>query len=80
MLLMSTRDKSITATFCEAIFQGLSPDGGLYQPTAFSDLSDVINGFEDNTDFVSIASELSAELLSDELAAADVADLCSEAF
>jgi threonine synthase len=35
MKFVSTRDKSHTTTFHDAVFQGLAPDGGLYIPTEF---------------------------------------------
>ena len=39
MKFVSTRGKADSVTFSEAVAQGLAPDGGLYLPNEFPDIS-----------------------------------------
>jgi len=80
MHLVSTRDRAVTASFEEAIFSGLAPDGGLFELAEPPDLSEIIANFGPTASFVDIASELSAALLSNELSREVVDDLCRTAF
>lgn len=80
MKLSSTRSAKIQSSFREAVFQGLAPDGGLYQMTTFPDLSQVFNGYTESAPFIDIASSLSSILLRDELPESRIIDLCSVAF
>lgn len=80
MKLTSTRDSSLIATFQEALFSGLAPDGGLFQPIQFPNLCDIIERYTENTRFQTIATEISGELLKEEFKNAEIVDLCREAF
>lgn len=46
MKYISTRGQSPSLTFTDAVATGLAPDGGLYLPEAFPDLSGVWRGWE----------------------------------
>ena len=80
MLFASTRDKNLKMSFQEALFQGLSPDGGLFHPTEFPDLSDLFKSFSGNSSFQDIASSVIYRLLKDEISEEDSARLCEGAF
>ena len=80
MKLKSTRDPSVTVTFREAVFQGLAPDGGLYQQVVYPDLKPLFASFDDTTSFLEIATRLSVELLAGELPKERVEILCKNAF
>ncbi len=80
MRLTSTRDESISASFEEAILSGLAPDGGLYKIDSPPDLSAIISRFRPETSFVSVASELTAALLGDELGAGGAREVCEAAY
>ena len=56
-----------TVQFREALFQGLAPDGGLYQPARQPDLRPVLAGFTPRTSFLELAEAVSAALLGEEL-------------
>ena len=66
MHLHSTRDRSVVASFEEAIFQGLAPDGGLYVITQTPELTDLIRSFDENSTFLEIAISTIDRLLGDE--------------
>jgi len=66
MFFRSTRDNTGTELpFNKAIFQGLAPDGGLYVPVQPVDMRDLFLSFNENTSFVTIASEMVQALLPD---------------
>lgn len=46
MRFISTRGKAAPVDFCEAVSQGLAPDGGLYLPASFPDLSSHVQNWE----------------------------------
>jgi len=46
MRFVSTRGQSAPVSFSEAVSQGLAPDGGLYLPKSFPDLSNFIGQWE----------------------------------
>ncbi|MBN1685014.1 MAG: threonine synthase [Spirochaetales bacterium] len=80
MKLSSTRDRARIVSYKEAIFQGLAPDGGLYLPVSYPDLSDLFSRLEGSASFLDVATELSRRLLGDELSGDDVEKLCRTAF
>ena len=80
MKLSSTRDRSTMVTFKDAIFQGLAPDGGLYLPVSYPDLSALIEGMSGSSSFLEVSVELVKKLLGDELSEGDVEKLCRRAF
>ncbi|MCP4179141.1 MAG: hypothetical protein GY756_15380 [bacterium] len=65
MNFISTRDKNRVVTFTEALFQGLSPDGGLYIPEGKINLSSLFSSFSEDTSFLEIASKMTYALLND---------------
>ncbi len=80
MKLISTRDKSTVVSYEEAIFQGLAPDGGLYLPITYPDLSALFERLDSSSTFLDVATALTRELLGDEFSADDVEKLCKTAF
>jgi len=78
MKLVSTRTRSHSATFLEAVRAGLAPDGGLYVPVAiprFEDVADLLQ-----LDFATRATEILHRLLGDEFPRRVVEDLARSAF
>lgn len=67
MKLYSTRNKSIEASFQEALFIGLAPDGGLYYPAERESLTSLFEGFDKDTTFNEIAEKVAYSILSNEL-------------
>ncbi|MDA3851548.1 MAG: threonine synthase [Spirochaetaceae bacterium] len=67
MILASTRNKNEIKTFHQAIFIGLSPEGGLYYPTETPDMRDIISRFDKSISFNDMSSAITAEFLKDEL-------------
>jgi len=43
MKFVSTRGRADPVRFCKAVSEGLAPDGGLYLPSEFPDLSSYIS-------------------------------------
>ena len=80
MQFASTRDKTIRMSFQEALFQGLAPDGGLFYPTEFPDMSNLISDFSADTTFNEIASSVIHTLLNDEISKKDSENLVRNAF
>jgi threonine synthase len=66
--------------FCEALFRGLAPDGGLYHPASQPDLRPVLDGFSSRTSFLELAEAVSAALLGEELGAKAVGRIARRAF
>jgi threonine synthase len=80
MRLSSTRSPLKTVSFREGVFQGLAPDGGLYQPVSWADLGSVFDSFTSSSSFLEIATALASELLGDELRQDEIVKLCKTAF
>ncbi len=80
MKFSSTRNKNHIVSFKEAVFQGLSPEGGLYNPIVKPDLSLLFRGMDKNTSFVEASSKLAAEILKEDLSEERVYDVCRRAF
>ncbi len=79
MKLFSTRDKNHTSIFKDAIFQGLTPDGGLYFPESFPDMSEFIQNSK-GLSFNAIAEHVVYELLKDETSKESVKRIVNNAF
>lgn len=79
MKLFSTRDKNHKSIFKDAIFQGLAPDGGLYFPESFPDMSDFIKNCK-GMSFNAIAEHVVYELLKDETSKESVKRIVNNAF
>ncbi len=67
-------------SFREALFRGLAPDGGLYQPALQPDLGRLLSGFSSRTSFLELAGEVSAALLGEELGREAVQRIVERAF
>lgn len=79
MKLFSTRDKNHKSIFKDAIFQGLAPDGGLYFPESFPNMSKFINSSR-GMSFNAIAEHVVYELLKDETSKESVGRIIHNAF
>lgn len=85
MLFISTRagqngEKVTPVSFRETVFQGLAPDGGLYQPAETPDLSAFFNSLTEKSGFVDIAAGITSEILKDDLTAVEAGEICKKAF
>lgn len=80
MKLASTRSPGSVVSFREAIFQGLAPDGGLYQPVEYPDFSELFDSLDSSSSFLDVATAITTKLLGDELSAEDIKLLCRKAF
>jgi threonine synthase len=67
MRFASRAHPSRKASFAEALFTGLAPDGGLYHPDAAPDLAPLFASFNDSTGFPDLAARMCAALLSPEV-------------
>ncbi|QEN04767.1 threonine synthase [Thiospirochaeta perfilievii] len=79
MKLFSTRDNNHKSIYKDAIFQGLTPDGGLYFPESFPDMSDFIKNCH-GMSFNSIAEHIVYELIKDETSKDSVKRIVNNAF
>jgi threonine synthase len=80
MKLSSTRNPGQSISFREALFQGLAPDGGLYQILTLPDLSEMFDRFTNKSSFLDIATGISCALLHEEIAESRIVDFCKTAF
>lgn len=81
MRFVSTRDpEGRDVSFGEAIFRGLAPDGGLYQPVADPDLRALIRSFGADMSFVDLAGALIQGLFPEDFDAASARELALRAF
>ena len=80
MKFASTRNPNDLVTFKDAVFRGLAPDGGLYQPTTIPDLSKLIAGFDAKTSLVEMAEALIPALFAPELSPEAAKRLARRAF
>ncbi len=80
MKFLSTRNPNLRASFEEALFTGLAPDGGLFHTVETPDLTGLFESFTPNDSFVDIASAVTAELFSEEIDPDTAGDICGRAF
>ena len=80
MLLRSTINSEVSAPFKEAIFIGLTPDGGLYYPAEEIDFTSLFEQFDTSTSFNTIATEMTAAFLKDETDREGAARIVNRAF
>ncbi len=80
MKFYSTRDRKHEASFREAIFRGLAPDGGLYHPSSEPDLKGLFLDLPEGSSFVEIASRVIPRLLPDTFTEESAASVCQQAF
>lgn len=66
--------------FVEAIFQGLAPDGGLYYPTEYACLQDIIVSLPKDISFIELAATITHSLFSEEFSKQEAKTLCTQAF
>jgi len=66
--------------FREALFRGLAPDGGLYQPALQPDLRSLLAGFSPRASFLEVAEAVSSALLGEELGREAVGRIVRRAF
>lgn len=67
-------------SFRQAVFSGLSPDGGLYVPLEQPDLSGRIAGVSKQTSFLELAVTIVGELVGEELGREAARRVCERAF
>ena len=80
MNFISTRNPAEKASFTEALFRGLAPDGGLYMPERMPDLSGYFASLDDAVPFNRLAAGLTHALLEPEIDAAAAGDIVDGAF
>ena len=80
MKFISTRDKNRVVTFKEAVFQGLSPEGGLFVPDSTPDFSKLYAGMTAGTPFNESAIELTAAIMKDEMDKETAAQIINRAY
>lgn len=80
MKFASTRNADNRQSFKDAMFQGLSPDGGLFYPLDTPDLRSLFSSFDKNSSFQSIAAAMIENLLGDEIPYEDAVKLAERAF
>ncbi len=67
MQFTSTRDPNVRVSFREAVFKGLSPDGGLFHPIETPDLKDLFRSFSQSQSFAALAESLLPHLFPEEI-------------
>ena len=75
----STRDASHRATFRDALFAGLAPDGGLYIPEHIEPLSPRTLASLDGQPLTAVAAEVAAHLTDEEIPRSELARLIGAA-
>lgn len=80
MKFASTRNANNILSFKDAMFQGLSPDGGLFYPLETPNLKPIFSAFDKNSSFQSIAAAMIKNLLGDEIPSDDARKLAERAF
>jgi threonine synthase len=82
MRFRSTRaeDPACEVSFREALFRGLAPDGGLYQPVDPPKLAGLFDSFSARTSFQDLAEAVCRELFAEELGEAAVSRIVRRAF
>jgi threonine synthase len=81
MNFVSTRDiNGRKVSFFDAVFQGLAPDGGLYQPVDEPDLRALVRSLGADASFLDVAGAMIQGLFGEEYDAAGARDLAVRAF
>ncbi len=76
----STNLKAPRVTFRDALFKGLAPDGGLYMPERYPELSHGELLALSSDSYPGLASEILSLFLGDEIAKKDIARICHEIY
>jgi threonine synthase len=80
MRYISTRGQAPSVGFADAVLGGLAPDGGLYVPEAWPQLSaDRIRGFA-GAPYAEVAAAVIGAFAGDEIPAEALRDMCREAY
>src|SRR5215467_4289815 len=80
MRYVSTRGQAPAVGFVDAVLGGLAPDGGLYVPERWPQIgADEIEGFAERP-YAEVAARILTAFAEKELDAADVAEMCAEAY
>ncbi|NOY07968.1 MAG: threonine synthase [Spirochaetes bacterium] len=80
MKFISTRNINSITGFRTAIFTGLAPDGGLYNPMEDYDLGDIFNTFNGSASFKTICRSAALKLFSPEIEKSTVESIIEKAF
>jgi threonine synthase len=80
MQYSSTRSPQKAVSFSDAVFQGLAPDGGLYQPLEEPDLRSIFLSIDQNTPFREIAARMTSALLPEDFSPEKAQNLVERAF
>lgn len=80
MVFLSTRNKALQMSFQEALFQGLSPDGGLFYPAEMPDMRDIFAEVSQETPFTAIAEKVIHRVLAGEVSREEARNLVQRAF
>ncbi|HUX51524.1 MAG TPA: threonine synthase [Spirochaetia bacterium] len=80
MKYASTRTPALPVTFRDAVFQGLAPDGGLFQPLEEPDLRQFFFNLERDTSFVEIAARMTAALFPEDFPEPKAHEIAEKAF
>ena len=67
MHFTSTRNSTLRASFREAVFKGLAPDGGLYHPIETPDLKDLFLSFSPSLSFADLSESLLPHLFPEDI-------------
>ncbi|MFL5297294.1 MAG: threonine synthase [Phenylobacterium sp.] len=80
MRYISTRGQAPAVGFVDAVLGGLAPDGGLYVPERWPQVpADEIAGFA-GMPYAHVAARVIGAFVDGEIAAADIAQMCDEAY
>lgn len=80
MNFISTRGEAPPASFLEAVLAGLAPDGGLYVPEHWPEVSHAdFAGFAGRP-YAEVAADLIARFTGDQLTRRELAGMCAEAY
>lgn len=80
MVLCSTKDPSLRASWSEAVLRGLAPDGGLYLPTSLPTFSPQQLAEFKELPFPQLASRIAQAIIGDEVLPEHLNAICSKAF
>ena len=80
MNFISTRGEAPPATFLEAVLAGLAPDGGLYVPEHWPQVSHEDIASFAGRPYAEVAADLIARFTSGELTRRELAQMCAEAY
>src|SRR5580658_4679124 len=80
MNYVSTRGAAPPVSFLDAVLTGLAPDGGLYVPETWPQFSDAEIAAFAGRPYADVAAEVVGRFAGDEIAAADLAEMCADAY